>query len=369
MYRALLFCAVLLESGCGRIGMDTLDGSVPDARGVDAAPVEEPMIDPPDASPDAAIDASVPDATPDAAVVPSELLMVHLSTTAPFGPAAVSETFAYRPSEDRWVNMDLSPSTHVAHNMVFYGGELLFLGGTDQLEVLDDAARGRGAGDLEALRDVLVDPLIYSEAVVFDGAVWLFGGRVTNEVTGYTDRIYRSRDGVVWEVVGTLPEPLQHHAVAVHAGRLILAGGVRAGNVTTDNTYVSDDGISWQAGGALPRTIGDGNLVSFRGRLLLLGGFGNDRPNAIAVSDDHGATWIDSGTIPEARMMSAAVVYDDEIWLLSGVQDLTAFPVIPRQEVWSSPDGWSWNARASLPIEAVATEAVVATETAALLPW
>ena len=95
----------------------------------------------------------------------------------------------------------------------------------------------------------------------------------------------RAETRIGWEALPELPVPLWGHAVGVHDGVLLVAGGttVLGGeHVVLDTIYVLEPGAArWMEAGRLPAPRVLGTSVSTRGGVLLIGGRGDAWRNKV----------------------------------------------------------------------------------------
>lgn len=86
-------------------------------------------------------------------------------------------------------------------------------------------------------------------SVVKDGYMWLIGGGAYNTEGNprvYKNTIYRSSDGVTWQLVNpsALFSGRQYHNVLVHKGEFVVLAGYRDANL--NDCFVSPDGVNWR---------------------------------------------------------------------------------------------------------------------------
>ena len=95
---------------------------------------------------------------------------------------------------------------------------------------------------------------------------------------GYDDHspraeIYATIDGTHFRLVGRLPRGVRYPAVARADGRLVIAGGILAGGVSSSAVYVFDPG-SGRVGllGRLATAVGHASAVAVGGSVYVVGG-------------------------------------------------------------------------------------------------
>jgi hypothetical protein len=222
-----------------------------------------------------------------------------------------------------------------------------------------------------------------------DGHYWILGGWSNFGIdlwSSYTD-VWRSSDGVRWELVNAAPPHDHYCSYATWRGRMWALGSP---------SYSTGDGVTWRpepgldvnertrsvvladnlvnVDGAVVRQSSDGQswtiltdsapwgperqqpmLLVHRGKLWLMGGVsgygtpGQSLHRDVWTSSD-GRTWERvSETSPWApRQWSSAVAYDDKIFLLNGAnQGLWPEEFGNVSEIWLTDDGRRWMRLAS----------------------
>ncbi len=181
-----------------------------------------------------------------------------------------------------------------------------------------------------------------SATVSFGHGALIYLGGVSG--SGDQDEIFRSSDGVSWQTVGSLPTPLYLHAAVVYNGRIWIAGGRNQNFSASQLLLSSTDGAHFSTAGNLPVSLRGNQLVVFQQRLFLIGG----RDGADVYHDEvwmspDGMVWTLVGRLPEVRAYGAAIVHDGQIWYAGG-----SSPDV-HDELWSSFDGTTWTPRGQLP--------------------
>jgi hypothetical protein len=134
------------------------------------------------------------------------------------------------------------------------------------------------------------------DGAVFGGKLYVIGGRSggLGPVTEFGD-VWSSVDGVNWRQENPAAIPARTgHRVAVHNGRIYVAGG-QSGNTLMGDVWSSADGVNWQqetAGRQLHCARRDHELVSFANRLWVLsaGDDGTQRNDVWSSAD--GVDWL-----------------------------------------------------------------------------
>lgn len=174
-----------------------------------------------------------------------------------------------------------------------------------------------------------------TDVVVFDdggGAkLFLFGGQYWNGVTHLRlDEVLVSSDGVNWSLHPTrLPEALSGVSATVFNGKVWLVGG-RDGLTASPKVYSFDGntftGSSDATVGDLPVGVDAGSLVVHRGKMILLGGQTTANvPLATIYTSANGSSWqLELSLLPVARSHGAAISDGQRVWFCGGFNGLNA---------------------------------------------
>ena len=124
-----------------------------------------------------------------------------------------------------------------------------------------------------------------------------------------------------WSTLASAPASLTEVAVAAHAGRIWVAGGMRQDGRGSDEVLVFDPAAgTWAAGPRLPEGVHHAALVSTPDGLVLLGGYAaGGATAAVRRLADGAAAWVDGAPLPEARAAGAAAFDGKRIVYAGGV--------------------------------------------------
>ena len=179
-----------------------------------------------------------------------------------------------------------------------------------------------------------------------------FGGDHVYVVGGFVndlprDEVWRTVDGVQWEVVGTLPMPLGSASVLVFDDQLIVLGGaVAPDGASFDTVWRSTDGVTWTEHGQLPRGFHAQGAAVFRDRLWLAGGIDAQLLFADVVwSSADGTSWRIEPPLPIGIHGAMLMPFDDTLWLVAGHD--TAGQAAP---IYARGDDGSWRPIGGVPI-------------------
>lgn len=185
-------------------------------------------------------------------------------------------------------------------------------------------------------------------AVSFNNQIWVIGG---NGAGGqYLNDVWSSSDGEIWTQHvsdGDIFSPRYGHAVLVDNGKIWVIGGYD-GHFKND-VWSSADGVHWVQETAsaefAPRHMH--SALVYDGKMWVMAGEISENPyiysNDVWSSSD-GVTWERATVIPDnqfqTRSGQSAVVYDNTMWVISGVGD--AYGNVRYNDAWYSIDGASW---------------------------
>ena len=152
-----------------------------------------------------------------------------------------------------------------------------------------------------------------------------------------------------WSAVDAAPVALTEVAVAVHNGRIWVAGGLRADGTASAAVLVFDPKAgTWTTGPTLPAAIHHSALVSTPGGLVLVGGYVGDTmtipTNAVRSLADGATRWTDGPPLPEARAAGGAAFDGARIVYAGGVK-----PGGVANDVFALPSGGTWTTIGRLP--------------------
>lgn len=195
-------------------------------------------------------------------------------------------------------------------------------------------------------------------SVVFDGKMWVIGGRKAFSQQ-YHD-VWYSADGKSWieKTSDASFVPRYGHSSAVFNGRMWVIGGYTgaasgAQNQRTNaqnDVWSSADGANWTQTPTTGTVFVERSLhssVVFDNKLWVIGGAidnGKVTGSSSEVwSSPDGAAWtlVSSGKFP-ARQAHGSAVFDGKIWIVGGESDIPQKSYQMLNDVWSSSDGVNW---------------------------
>ena len=174
----------------------------------------------------------------------------------------------------------------------------------------------------------------------FSGQLWVVAGNFFSSSS--PDVWTSSTDGTTWTEVTTLGSSWQggNFGTAVHNGALWV---IQEGR--NNGLYKSVDGVNWTEASNLSRnSFGGIRSVVFNNHLYTTGGFTSGMN--VIYRTLTGVRWEIVTTTPQfpARKSHGAVVFQNKIWVMGGVDGDTFF-----NDIWSSFDGRNWTSHGNAP--------------------
>jgi len=187
-------------------------------------------------------------------------------------------------------------------------------------------------------------------AVVFEGAIYLAGGKTSQGVTGSSLRYRPSQGG--WESLANKPTPVMEVQAVVLGERIFVPGGMSASGKPVSVLEAYSPRLNrWDTLEPLPVPLSGYALAAFEGRIYLFGGWDGTAYSAAVYSYDPAAdTWQLRTALPGARAFAAAVVVESKIYVIGGYDGQQAL----RDQLVYFPDreqgsDQPWEQRAPLP--------------------
>ena len=187
-------------------------------------------------------------------------------------------------------------------------------------------------------------------AVVFEGAIYLTGGRTSQGVTGSSLRYRPSQGG--WEPLADKPTPVTDIQAVVLGERIFVPGGKAASGKSVSVLEAYSPRLNtWDVLTPMPAAVSGYALAAYEGRIYLFGGWdGAVYSSAVYSYDPLDDTWQEHSPLPEARAFAAAAVVESKIYVIGGYDgeqalrdQLVYFPDRDRN------DDQPWEQRAPLP--------------------
>ena len=193
------------------------------------------------------------------------------------------------------------------------------------------SATGRPAGLRVSTLPIRLPRAVAREAVVHDGrrllvAGGLYPGNLTTAASYSLDLATRGRTPLP-----DLSVPVHDTAGALVGGQPLVLGG---GNSSEQSAVQSRAGAGWSVAGRLPTTRSDLTAVTAGGKVYVVGGYDATSPAvaSVLVSAD-GRRWSTFATLPEPVRYPATVVADGAVWVFGGESDGAELTAVQRVDL------------------------------------
>ncbi|MCF7943826.1 MAG: hypothetical protein K9L21_05300 [Spirochaetia bacterium] len=190
-------------------------------------------------------------------------------------------------------------------------------------------------------------------SIVFDGAMWVIGGydsTVRGDKDCYLEDVWKSTDGITWELVAERTEwsGRRGHALAVFQDELYLIGGFAVEEETglrgySNEVWKSADGVRWElvTDDALWEPRMNHEVFAADSALYLAGGFYHGMYYCDDIWKYDGSTWSEmSAKLPGERASYASCELDGKWYLqggsFSGMEESSTGRADERVERWDN---------------------------------
>jgi N-acetylneuraminic acid mutarotase len=234
-------------------------------------------------------------------------------------------------------------SARYGHTSVVFNNRLWVIGGS---------YRGGPRGGVAYLNDVWSSPDGVSWTRATDAAPW--EARTDHSSVAFDNRlwvigspgndVWSSADGVNWtQATAAAPWSRRlNHTTVVFNNQIWVIGGFRYWSPPgLSDVWSSPDGVNWtQATAAAPWSARWSHTsVVFNSQLWVISGFGHTGSHNDVWSTTDGVNWTQpthASTSWSSRHGLTSVVFNNQLWVIGG------FDSVYRDDIWSSPDGETW---------------------------
>ncbi len=264
------------------------------------------------------------------------------------------------------------------HQVLVFNGRMWIIGRSDRGRITNDvwSSTDGKKWDLELAHNetpasTQFTPRYGHQAVVFNGHMWLIGGR-DKDYKRLND-VWSSTDGKKWDLelahtdtpASTQFTPRYNHQAVVFNGRMWIIGG-RDKDYKKLNDVWSFDGKTKTWTQELAHTDNppatqftprhSHQAVVFDGKMWVIGGFdGQKRFNDVWSFDGKTKTWTQelahtdtpASTQFSPRYAHKVIVFNGRMWVMGGrtpeMEDANTWKSKPnKKDIWSSVDGKTW---------------------------
>lgn len=202
-----------------------------------------------------------------------------------------------------------------------------------------------------------------SNAVVYNGMIYLFGGRGERPV----DRFDPNTN--TWEVIATTPLEMHHFQPVIHDNKIYIIGAFTCcypSEPTIADIHVFDPADNtWSIAGTMPedRLRGSAGAVSYNNKIYLIGGnTAGHSGGAVGWLDEYDPStgnWTVLPDAPTARDHFSAAVINNKLFVAGGRQTARSFDfTVPQSEIFDFASN-EWRSVANIPTQRAGTMTVV----------
>ncbi len=180
--------------------------------------------------------------------------------------------------------------------------------------------------------------------LAYDNKMWVIGGKDT---ASFKNDAWSSTDGITWaEATSAAAWPARrNHGSIVYDNKMWVMGGYAGGVIVKNDVWysTSTDGITWAeatSAAAWPARMNHTALV-YNNRMWVLGGIDSVGLKNDIWSSTDGTTWAQatSAAAWQARDQHTSLIYNNKMWVMGGDGGGLGF-----NDVWysTSTDGITW---------------------------
>ncbi|MEO0899492.1 MAG: fibronectin type III domain-containing protein [Bacteroidota bacterium] len=184
-------------------------------------------------------------------------------------------------------------------------------------------------------------------SVVHDGKMWVVAGNSSYTQGSEFADIWYSSDGANWILASEMQafEPRYGHEMVVYDGKMWIFGGRDVNqSFSRQQVWNSTDGIGWNlltdSLALFPSSTGE--MIVHDNKMWYIGGYSD---NVSWSTDGLNWTQVTSDAPFGQRLQHECVSFDNRMWLFSGSNSTNQLQELP--DVWYSVDGETWIEAAS----------------------
>lgn len=221
--------------------------------------------------------------------------------------------------------------------VVAFKGKIFLIGGLEKKdknqETKNDVWISEDLKNWQFLGFAPFSPREGHATIVFQDKIWVIGG-VDYFKRETKNDIWVTEDGKTWtQILAQAPwESRWDHAVAVFQNKLWLIGGMNLEGKVFRDVWVSEDGVNWKLLDDHPpwKERQGHALLTHKEKLWLIGRWDDkDKENDVWYTEN-GIDWKKIETPWEGREDFGAVVFQDRIWIMGGMDNDWSW----RNDVW-----------------------------------
>lgn len=202
-----------------------------------------------------------------------------------------------------------------------------------------------------------------SNAIVYNGMIYLFGGRRDRPVDRYNPATN------VWETIATAPEEMHHIQPVLHNNKIYFIGAFSCcyplePTIATIHVFDPTDN-TWSIAGTMPadRIRGSAGAVSHNNRIYVLGGNTNGHSGgAVGWFDEYNPatdTWTTLPDAPTPRDHFGAVIINNTLIATGGRQSNASFAFTVASTELFDFNTNQWTSGTDIPTQRAGTTTVV----------
>jgi|GEM_PF-3039010 len=247
-----------------------------------------------------------------------------------------------------WTNVGTLPLATSYGGSVVFNGKMWVIGGRGNQRNVSSSTDGITWQNQNVLP---ADLSPFQQIAVFNSKIWMLGG---GNISSPDNHAYSSSNGTTW-TTSVMASSVYRHVTQELNGFLWLWGGVNGSVLTSAQKF---NGTSWTAqSNALPAPLTDSSITTWNGKVWIAGGNSGSGIVSDVRNSADGTSWTRTGALPSVRRSGELLNYKGSLWYIGGL-DNAATPNI-KDQVLESVDGISWSTTGAIPVPLHASAALV----------